>query len=493
MSKQKAAPIYEALAEYLTQRNVSFHVPGHKNGRGIPDCLKNLPGPGIFRYDLTEVPGLDDLHQPTGPIKKAQDLAAELFRADFSFLLVNGTTCGLQAAVMALCGDKDPVLVPRHAHRAVAGALVLSGAMPVYIKPAVDKDYGVPVKVAPDDVARAIKKMPGMKATLQVHPTYHGFAADLRAVTQICHDRGIPVITDEAHGAHFAFHPDLPAAAMDSGADISVQSTHKTLGALTQGSMLHLKGNLVNRDNIVHNLQLLQTTSPSYLVMVSLDLARRQMAEEGKAMLDRVLEMARWTRGRVATIEGIKCFGPENLVVNGFCDGMPMLDPTKILINVTGLGLTGYEAAAVLREEHHIQVELADPLNILLVLTIGTTWDDCRALVEALVKMAVKYRSAPGGRTVNDFALFSDQAIPPVAMTPREAWFAPARTVRLEEARDCVAAETVAPYPPGIPVVCAGERITEDVVELLKYVRDNEIPCQGLADFTKRMIKVIRG
>lgn len=490
---QNSAPIYEVLAEYVTRQKVPFHVPGHKQGRGIPDCLKNLPGPVIFSYDLTEVPGLDDLHQPAGPIKKAQELAAMLFHADYSFLLVNGTTCGLQAAVMALCGHKDPVLVPRHAHRAVAGALVLSGAMPVYIKPAVDKEYGVPITVTPDDVNRVIKETPGMKAVLQVHPTYHGFAADMRAVTQVCHDHGIPVIADEAHGAHFAFHPDLPAAAMHSGADISIQSTHKTLGALTQGSMLHLKGNLVSLDTIARNLQLLQTTSPSYLVMVSLDLARRQMAQEGRAMLDRVLEMAHWIRGRITTIEGIKCFGPEDLAVNGSCDKTPMLDLTKILINVTGLGLTGYEAAAVLREEYHIQVELADPINILLVLTIGTTWDDCRSLVEALVKMAVKYRSAPGGRTINDFTPFFDETMPQVAMTPREAWFAPAGPVCLEEARDCVAAETVAPYPPGIPVVCAGERITENVVELLKYIRDNEIPCQGMADLTKRMIKVVRG
>lgn len=491
MSKQKSAPLYEALTDFIKQGNVSFHVPGHKNGRVLFDLLKDLPAPGIFSFDLTELPGLDDLHCPAGPIKKAQELAAELFHADSSYLLVNGTTCGLQAAILALCGPGENILIPRHAHRAVAGALVLSGAAPVYLKPGVDREFGVPVGIAPAEVTRAIGERPQLKAVLQVNPTYHGFAAKLAEVARICHARGVPVLADEAHGAHFCLHPALPAAAMDAGIDISVQSTHKILGALTQGSMLHISGNLVKREDIARNLRLLQTTSPSYLVMVSLDLARRQMAERGRTLLAGVLEMAHWTRERIAAIDGIKCAGTET--ASGWIapDGITKLDPTKILINVTGLGLTGYEAAAVLREKKHIQVELADPLNVLLVLTIGTTWEDCRKLAAALEKLALKYRSVAGGRVIQPFAFFFDLPVPPAAMTPREAWFAPTCPVRLEEARDCIAAETVAPYPPGIPVVCAGERITEDVVEILKYIRDNKIACQGLADYHKQTIMVV--
>lgn len=485
MSKQNSAPLYEALTEHFRQGNVSFHVPGHKQGQAVPDRLKDLQGPGIFSLDQTEVPGLDDLHCPTGPIKEAQELAAELFHADRTFLLVNGTTVGLQAAVMTLCGPQDRILIPRYAHRAVAGALVLSGAEPVYLKPRVDKDFGVPIGVEVTEVARAVNEVARLAAVLQVHPTYHGFASDLPAVTKICHDREIPVIADEAHGAHFLFNNAFPAAAMDAGADISVQSTHKTLGALTQGSMLHIKGQLVNRQMLARNLQLLQTSSPSYLLMVSLDLARRQMVEEGRDMLAKAVEMAWWTRKRIAEINGLKCAGPENLA------GIAVPDPTKILINVTGLGLTGYQAAAILREEGRIQVELADPLNVLLVLTFGTTGDDCRVLVAALEKMAVKYQPAAGHQKINPFELVFSQPLPPVAVTPREAWFAPARPVRVEEARDHISVETVAPYPPGIPVICAGERITDDVVELLKYIRDNGIPCHGIADQSKHTIKVM--
>lgn len=485
--KQDSAPLYEALTDFIKQKNINFHIPGHKHGRGLPQGLRATD---IFSLDQTEVPGLDDLHCPTGPIKKAQELAAELFHADHTFLLVNGTTCGLQAAIMALCGPEDSLLVPRHAHRAIAGALVLSGAAPVYLKSLVNREFGVPVGVVPAEVTGAIKESPSLKAVLQVHPTYHGFAANLRAVTEICHEHGIPVLADEAHGAHFSFHPALPVTAMDVRADVSVQSTHKTLTALTQGSMLHIKGNRVNREDIARNLRLLETSSPSYPVMASLDLARRQMAEEGRTLMAGVLEMSHWTRERLTSIEGIKCAGTEAAAGRAALEGITV-DYTKILINVAGLGLTGYEAAVLLREEYHIQVELADPLNILLVLTVGTAWDDCRALVAALEKMALQYRSMPGRRTVKPFAPFFDLPMPPVEVTPREAWFSPSRAVRVEEARDLVSAETVAPYPPGIPVVCAGERITEEVVELLKYIRDNEISCQGLADLSKKTIKVI--
>lgn len=490
MIKQESAPLYEALTNYIKQANVSFHVPGHKHGRVLSGLMGDLPAAGVFSFDLTELPGLDDLHCSAGPIKKAQELAAELFHADESFLLVNGTTCGLQAAIMGLCGPEDRILVPRHAHRAVFGALVLSGAEPVYLRPEVDRDFGVPVGVVSADVTQAVREKQRIKAVLQINPTYHGFAANLAEVARSCHEHGIPVLVDEAHGAHFSFHQDLPAAAMDAGADISVQSTHKTLGALTQGSILHIRGDLINRHDVARNLRQLQTTSPSYLIMVSLDMVRRHMAGAGQAQLAEVLEMAYWIRARLAAIGGIKCAGMVT-AAGWTLDGNTKLDPTKILINVTGLGLTGYEAAVVLQKENSIQVELADALNILLVLTIGTTWDDCRKLAAAMEKLALVYRPSNRSGRINPLALFYDIPIPSAALTPREAWFAPARPVLLEDARDCVAAETVAPYPPGIPVVCAGERITEDVVELLKYIRDNGIACQGLADYSKQTIMTV--
>ncbi len=486
MINQDEAPLYAALTDYIRQGNVPLHVPGHKQGQGLPAELKEMLGPAMFCCDLTEVPGLDDLHQPAGPLKKAQELAAELFHAEASFLLVNGTTCGLQAAVLATSRLGDRVLIPRHAHRAVTGALVLSGALPVYLKPQVDKVFGVPVGIMTSAIEQAVKETDRLKAVLHVHPTYHGFVSDIRAVTDICHQQGIPVLVDEAHGAHFAFHPELPPTAMDAGADISVQSTHKTLGALTQGSMLHIKSALINHNDIARNLRLLQTTSPSYIVMLSLDLARRQMAEQGRALMTDVLEMARWTREQVAELKCLKCAGPET------CTGI-VVDPTKILINVAETGLTGYAAAAILREEHHVQVELADTLNILAVLTIGTTMHDCRSFVAALQKITEKYQSAASRQDAKSSAILYDCPLPPVEMTPREAWFAPARSVRIEAARDCIAAETVAPYPPGIPIICAGERITAEVIEILKYIRDNEILCQGLADQNKQSVKVING
>lgn len=466
-------PLLDALIKYLKISNVPLHMPGHKLGHGISRKFRNIMTNNPFSLDLTELPGLDDLHNPMGPIRKAQVGAAKLFGAEHTYFLVNGTTSGIHAAVMGLCKPGDELLLTRDVHRSVMGACILSGVRPRYIETRVEQDFCIPYPATVEAVSAALRNNPKISAVLQVYPSYYGLAGELTGITKISHNHNIPVIVDEAHGAHFIFSDRLPLTALEAGADISVQSTHKTLGAFTQASMLHIKSKLVDEKSIARQLKIIQSTSPSYLLMSSLDAAVGHMESSGQRLWDRTLTIVEQLRNSISQIPGIKCL--EHNIVGK--NGVQAIDLTKIYISFREIGITGYQAAEILAKRYRIQVELSDTFSVLCMFSIGNTARDANKLIKALKEISLcsrplKIKAALTGRL----------PIPPLRITPREAWFAPKRSLKLDEAVGAICAEMIAPYPPGVPIVCPGEEITPEVIEVIKEFKGNLHAFHGVAD-----------
>lgn len=463
---QSRAPLFEALMRYGEQIAAPFHVPGHKMGQAAPAALRDQFGLGTLRFDLTEAPGLDDLHAPEGVIAEAQDLAAEAFGAARSFFLVGGTTAGLHALILAACRPGDVLAVPRNAHRSVLGALILSGARPAWVRVAFHDEVDVAVRLDPASLRAAL---PGAQAALLVHPTYYGLVGDLPAEIRLIHEAGLPALVDEAHGTHFAFHPALPPSALSCGADGVVQSTHKTGGSLTQSSMCHLGfGHRLSTSRAAEMLRLVQSTSPSYLLMASLDLARRDLALRGQAMWDRAIHLALKARQRIQEIAGLRV-----------CDAD---DPTKLLINVSGRGLTGFQAAEWLWTKG-VAVESAGLRYLLAVITPG----DSPAAIDTLVDSLAALPQGPGTPPLPEPPPWPEMVLP-----PREAYLGSKEAVLLDDSRGRIAAELIAPYPPGIPVVAPGERLTADVVRYLQEAVKAGYHLQGPADPSLKRIQVVR-
>lgn len=471
MSRSRS-PLLDALIKYQKLNFVPLHMPGHKSGKGVSRkfyrTLKNNP----FGFDLTEVPGLDDLNNPVGVIKQAQEQAAVMFGAEHSFFLVNGTTVGIHAAILSVCKPGDEILVPRDVHRSVIGACILSGVRPNYIEVKLDEEFYIPYPVKPEDVTSRLQNL-SAKALIQVYPSYFGLAGDIPGIVKIAHDRDIPVIVDEAHGAHFTFSNRLPVSALEAGADVSIQSTHKTLGSLTQSSMLHIKSRLIDKDEVARQLRVLHSTSPSYLLMASLDDSVKHMGGNGKRLLEKIVEITGRTRKAINEIPGFKCLGSEKQGHNGVVG----IDPTKLCISVTNLGLSGYQVGEILSKKYRIQVELSDLYNILCMFSIGNTYKDAVKLINALKEISA------GGYYVTDNPLPPRKLpLPRVIMTPREAWFANKRAVPVREAIGLISAEMVAPYPPGIPILCPGEEITHEIIDIVQEFKAHKHSFHGCAD-----------
>ncbi len=456
------APIAEAMAAYAADGALAFHTPGHKQGRGAHELLRRLVTEEGLREEVSLMEELDDLHDPHGAIAEAERLAAELYGADAAYLMVNGTTGAIQTMVLAMAGPGDTVIVPRNAHRSVYGALVLAGARPIYLPPETDERLGIPLGVTAETVRRAIEAHPEAKGALLVNPTYYGMTTKLSEIAELLHAAGMVLAVDEAHGAHLAFSARLPLQAIDAGADLVAQSTHKLLGAMTQGSLLLAKGGRVPRERVREASSLLQTTSPNQLLMASIDIARLQMAEQGEELWGRAVELAERTRVRINEIDGLWCFDREYAKAAGVAD----LDPTKLTVQVTGLGLTGPQAEDILRHRYKVQCELSDARNVLFLLTYADGPEEAERLVEALAALAREHRREA------DLGPLPSVALPPAAspvLTPLEAFFAEKERLPLAEAVGRIAAEEITFYPPGVPVLAPGDRVTE---EALSYVRE---------------------
>ena len=457
-------------------------------------AFREFVGDNICAIDLTPMPGIDDLLQPTESIKEAQQLAAEAWGADNSFFLINGSTSGNQCMMMTAVNPGDKIAVPRNSHKSMLGGLVMSGAEPIYMLPEVDRELRMDHCVTPETVTRTLQENPDVAAVYIVSPTYYGVAADLAAIERIVHAAGKPLLVDEAWGPHFHFHPDLPLSATAAGADLSINSTHKMLSAFSQCAMLHQKGERVRLDRLKAVLKMFLSTSPNLPMVASLDVARKQMATEGEALLSGAIELASEMRRRLNAIEGIYCFGEEMRGRPGIFD----VDPTKITVTVRGLGYTGYEASEILRRRYNIQVELADLFNVVALITIGTPAEAAERFVNAFEEMAHVDRKldmfAPSGILEQRLKRgnFAIPPVPPMRMRPREAFLADTEFVKFRESAGRICAETLTPYPPGIPVIAPGEEITPASIDYLRLELKAGVRIQGPYDDELRVIRVVK-
>jgi arginine/lysine/ornithine decarboxylase len=448
----------------------------------LPPELTKLDGEEVFALDVTELLGLDDLHRPAGIIAQAQELAARAYGAAQSFFLVNGATAGIQALLLAVGAGGKKVLVARNCHHSVLGGLILAGAEPEYLAPLVLQRFGFCAGVETARVAQAFAAHPDAVALLDVRPNYYGVADDLSAQAKLAAAAGKLLLVDEAHGAHLRFHPSLPADAMACGADAAVQGVHKMGFSLTQAAMLHLGKNFPDRQGVADALSMIQTTSPSYLLMASLDLARRQMVLRGEEGLEYTLRLANVVRRQLALVEGLATLTEEDLPQGWTMDG------TKLTIAVHGLGLTGFEALELLAQRYRIHLEMADFNNVVAFLSPATTVEECENLIRAFHDVSRRDRRPPV-----EARSFSGVCMPtPLRrLSPRAAWLAPWEKAPIGEALGRICAETAAVYPPGIPVICPGEEITPEILEYLAMAGKLNLPCHGSADPRLKTIRVV--
>ena len=467
---QGRAPVYEALNRFRQMRVVPFDVPGHKHGRGNPELAEFL-GEKCVSIDVNSMKPLDNLCHPISVIKEAQMLAAQAFGAANAFFMVGGTTSSVQTMVLSTCKRGDKIILPRNVHQSVINALVLCGAVPVYVNPEVDHSLGIALGMKREQVAKAIKENPDAVAVLVNNPTYYGICSDIKAIVKMAHEAGMYALADEAHGTHFYFGPGMPVSAMKAGADMAAVSMHKSGGSLTQSSLL-LAGERMNPDYIRQIINLTQTTSGSYLLMSSLDISRRNLALRGKEVFAKVIAMADYAREEINAIGGYYAYGRE--LVNG--DSIFDFDPTKLSVHTRNIGLAGIEVYDLLRDEYDIQIEFGDIGNILAYLSIGDRMQELERLVSALAEIRRLYQKDPTG------LLSSEYIDPEVVASPQEAFYANKRSVPLRESVGLVCSEFVMCYPPGIPILAPGEKITADIIAYIEYAKEKGCSLTGPRD-----------
>jgi len=478
-------PLFTALKKHAEKNPIQFHIPGHKKGIGMDPEFREFIGENALSIDLINIGPLDDLHLPKGIIKQSQELAAKAFGADYTFFSVQGTSGAIMAMIMSVCGPGDKILVPRNVHKSIMSAIVLSGAIPIFIHPEVDSYFGISHGITPDSIERALALHPDTRAVLVINPTYYGISGDLRKIVNIAHSRNIPVLVDEAHGAHIHFHKELPLSAMEAGADIAATSVHKLGGSLTQSSILNLRGNRISSKRVQSVLSMLTTTSTSYLLLASLDVARKSLATVGQALLEDTIQKAETTRSKINEIDHLYCMGREILESTAAV----ALDPTKLLISVKELGITGFKAEKWLRNRFNIEVELSDLYNILCIVTTGDSEENLLTLVHALTELSEEYKNQTD-ENVDSSVLLPE--IPSLALTPRDAFYSETEVIPFDQSTGRIIAEFVMVYPPGIPIFIPGEIITD---ENLLYTRKNieaGLPVQGAEDDQLKTIRVIK-
>lgn len=482
---QYETPLFSGLIEHAKKDPVQFHIPGHKKGVGLDPEFREYIGENAFKIDLINISPLDDLHQPKGMIKKAQDLAAEAFGADHTFFSVQGTSGAIMTMVMAVCGPGDKIIVPRNVHKSVMSAIVFTGAIPVFIHPEVDEKLGISHGITTDSVEKALQQHPDAKGVLVINPTYFGIAADLKEIVKIAHSYGVPVLVDEAHGVHIHFHEQLPISAMQAGADMAATSVHKLGGSMTQSSILNVKEGLVSAQRVQSILSMLTTTSTSYLLLASLDVARKQLAIKGKELIQKSIDLANYIRMEVNKINHLYCVGEEIVGTKAVFD----IDPTKLIISVKDLGMTGHDAEKWLREVYNIEVELSDLYNILCIITPGDTEKEANILIQALQHMSRQFEEYARETTIEQVLL---PDIPLLALTPRDAFYADTEVVPFEDSIGRIIAEFVMVYPPGIPIFIPGEIITEDNLIYIQKNIEAGLPVQGPEDPELKTLRVIK-
>src|SRR5690606_11246132 len=442
---QDRAPIMEALNKYRSMRVVPFDVPGHKRGRGNKE-LANFLGEQCLSVDVNSMKPLDNLSHPVSIIREAEELAADAFGAKHAFLMVNGTTSAVQAMVMTACKAGEKIILPRNVHRSAINALIISGAIPVYVNPGVNHELGIPLGMSVAEVEKAILENPDAKAILINNPTYYGICSNLEAITELAHRHQMLVLVDEAHGSHFYFGEDLPASAMSVGADMAAVSMHKSGGSLTQSSFL-LINNDISEGYTRQIINLTQTTSGSYLLLSSLDISRKNLALHGKEVFEKVAKMAQYMRDEINRIGGYYAFSKELINADTVYD----FDITKLSVHTLDVGLAGIEIYDILRDEYDIQIEFGDIGNILAYISVGDRQLDIERLVAALGEIKRRYAK-------DRSSIFEHEYITPqIIYTPQEAFYAPKQKLPISESAGYICSEFVMAYPPGIPILAPGE------------------------------------
>lgn len=489
MLDQTKAPILETLRQITHKKlHAPFYAPGHKQGKGIPHPLTDLLGATVFPADLPELPELDNLFAPEGVIQEAQELAAETFGASQTWFLVNGSTAGIIAAILATCGTGDKIILPRNIHQSVISGLILSGAIPIFIQPEYDQDWDITLSLTPDSVSQTLAEHPDAKAVMVVSPTYHGVCGDISAIAQQVHQYNIPLLVDEAHGPHLAFHPDLPPPALLSGADLTVQSTHKVLGAMTQASMLHIGSDRIDSHRLSQALQMVQSSSPSYLLLASLDAARQQMALFGRQLMSQTLQLANDARNRISQIPGLAVF---DICGRNLNSGFIALDRTRLTVKVSDIGLSGYEADEILHQQLGVTCELPSFKHLTFIVSLGNTKTDIDLLVEGLTNLVAGF----GRKLELSIDRLCTKLAPTkfkISLSPRDAFFAQKDILPVEKCIGQISGEMICPYPPGIPVLMPGEIITNQHLEILEQVLALGGIITGYSDPNLKTIKVCK-
>ena len=476
---QTSAPIYEALRKFRRMRVVPFDVPGHKRGRGNMELTEFL-GEDCMNVDVNSMKPLDNLCHPVSVIKDAEALAAEAFGAANAFFMVGGTTSAVQSMIMYACKEGDKIIMPRNVHRSAINALILTGAVPVYVNPDVNAKLGIALGMSVAQVEQALKENPDAKAIMVNNPTYYGICSDLKKITELAHAHGMLVLVDEAHGTHFYFGENFPLTAMAAGADCASVSMHKSGGSLTQSSFL-LLGKNVNADYMRQVINLTQTTSASYLLLSSLDISRKRLALGGREIFAQTVEMAEYARSEINEIGGYYAYSKE--LING--DSIYDFDVSKLSIYTLPIGLAGIEVYDLLRDEYDIQIEFGDIGNILAYISVGDRKRDIERLISALAE--IKRRFGKSGSEL----LTQEYISPVVSETPRKAFYAAKRSLPLDEAAGEICSEFVMCYPPGIPILAPGELITHEIIEYIKYAKEKGCQMTGTEDINIERLNVL--
>ncbi len=476
---QENAPIYEALREYRENRIVSFDVPGHKQGKGNPELTEFL-GKSCMSVDVNSMKPLDNLCHPVSVIKQAEELMADAFGASHAFFMVNGTSSAVQAMIMSVCKRGDKIIMPRNVHRSSINALIVCGAVPVYVNPGVNKQLGIPLGMSVDSVKEAIQKNPDAKAIIVNNPTYYGVCSNLREIVKIAHKAGMKVLVDEAHGTHFYFGDYMPLSAMSVGADMSSVSMHKTGGSLTQSSAL-LLGKNVSEGYVRQIINLTQTTSASYLLLSSLDISRKNLALNGKEIFQKVTSLVGYGISEINKIGGLYAFSRE--LING--DDIFDFDPTKISVHTRDIGLAGIEVYDILRDKYNIQIEFGDIGNILAIVSVGDRILNIERLISALSEIKRRYSKDPAGMLEHEYIE------PVVVCSPQEAFYSDKKQVPLDLALGKVCAEFVMCYPPGIPILAPGELVTKEALEHIKYAKVKGCNLTGAEDMNTEKLNIL--
>ena len=476
---QTNAPIYEALRKFRRMRIVPFDVPGHKRGRGNMELTEFL-GEDCMSVDVNSMKPLDNLCHPVSVIKDAEALAAEAFGAANAFFMVGGTTSAVQSMIMYACKEGDKIIMPRNVHRSAINALIITGAVPVYVNPDVNHKLGIALGMSVSQVEQAILDNPDAKAIMVNNPTYYGICSDLKRITELAHAHGMLVLVDEAHGTHFYFGDNFPLTAMAAGADCASVSMHKSGGSLTQSSFL-LLGKNINADYMRQVINLTQTTSASYLLLSSLDISRKRLALGGREIFAQTVEMAEYARSEINEIGGYYAYSKE--LING--DSIYDFDISKLSIYTLPIGLAGIEVYDLLRDEYDIQIEFGDIGNVLAYISVGDRKRDIERLISALAEIKRRF-----GKDGTDM-LTQEYISPVVSETPRKAFYAKKRSLPLDEAAGEVCSEFVMCYPPGIPILAPGELITPEIIEYIRYAKEKGCQMTGTEDINIERLNVL--